>query len=166
MRTPAVWSRIALTTFVLVTTIGCWCPWCPSPTESTFSVSDVFWRAFSEPESFDSWFATEQQNVDRRAASCLRSRSSRFYDDSQRRLTECSRMESYSREWTQCHEEAEGLSNGSVLARDLAVAIEGSTRLDATEAGRYLIAMKRTAGVQLWNELITELQRVFPRIEC
>jgi hypothetical protein len=153
---------IAFTAVISTTTPGCdLCFWCH---DDELSASEVFWQAFTDPEGFDSWLAN--QEVDSGAAKCLRSRSERFFTDSQNKRRECSQMQSGGDLWRTCTEEAEGLSNGSVVARDLATTIEGSTRFAGTNAGTTLIAAKAALGPQQWQQLVSSLRNVFPKIEC
>ena len=160
-----VWPRAIALAVVVSATSGCTCFWCPSPPDDTRRpVSEVFWRAFSEPETFDAWLATRK--VESGAASCLRSRSDRFWSDYQNKLRECGQLISGSSLWDACHDEADGMSNGSVVARDLAQALEGSTRFDATSAGQYPIGTKRMLGPEQWGELIAAIREAIPEIEC
>lgn len=159
------WVRVAAALLILAIGPGCkwYCPWCPSDDEGV-PVSDVFWRAFTEPETFDDWLRGQQ--VERGAASCLRSRATRFLNDEQNKLRECSQIVTGSPAWEQCHDDAVGYHNGGVVAQDIASTLDGTARFANTNAGRDLILRKSVLGSALWNQLINELRGLFPRIEC
>lgn len=135
-----------------------------APTPVGLSADAVFWRAYSDPTTFDSWLAT--QTIDRGASACLRRRAEALFASSEAKLSECRQMVSFTPEWNRCHDERENLHNGGVIANDIAQAVDGVRPFSASSGGGILTLARSAVGVAQWNEFIATLRRLFPPISC
>lgn len=135
----------------------------PDPV-TKIDVSDIFWSAWRNPESFDDWLAG--QTIDPGAAGCLRSRAEAAFDASEARLRECNQLLSPSTAWNECQQESEQLHNSGVVLNDIARTIEGRTRFENTDSYQILIWGKDLAGAATWNALADALRDLMPPLEC
>jgi hypothetical protein len=134
------------------------------PTPVGISADTVFWRAYADPTTFDSWLAT--QTVDRDASACLRRRAQTLFAASEAKLRDCGQMVSFTPEWNRCHDESENLHNGGVVANDIAQAVDRIRPFSVSDGGRVLTFVRSTLGVADWNAFITTLRQSFPPITC
>jgi len=154
--------RVTALLLSLSCSLGC-NPFKPSDM-SGVSADDVFWRAYSGPETFDGWLAS--QTINKKASSCLTAKAESGFAAERDRRRECNQMASFTSEWTRCHDEADNLHNGGVVANDIARAISGTTRFDRSEGFQYLMFAKSGLSTADWNSFVDQLRRSFPRLEC
>ena len=166
MGTPRCSGRLLLLSVVMALLLpGCsWWPFGPDDVDEGVSADTVFWRAYSDPGTFDAWLGT--QTVSGKAAGCLENRSRALFDLSESKLRECGQLVSGTSTWTACHQEREQYNNGGVIARDLAQTLRRTTRFDQTDAGRYLIALRSAIGSSDWNAVIDLARRNLPPVQC
>lgn len=157
-------ASLILVFAAVITLSGCFHHSPVTPDPVGISAETIFWQAYTDPQSFDQWLTT--QTVDRNSAACLRSRSQTLSAQSQSRLRECRQLTSYTTEWNRCHEESEQMESASVVANDIANAIDRTRRFDASSGGQMLIQTRFVVGVANWNETITLLRQVMPRFSC
>lgn len=136
----------------------------PSPIDDGVTADTIFWRAYSDPTTFDSWLGT--QKVHGKAAGCLQEHANNSFNLSRSKLAECSQMVSFTPTWNACHQESENYNNGGVVARDVARTVQGATRFSQTDGGNYLISVRSVVGAADWNAAIELLRQNVPQIKC
>ena len=127
-------------------------------------VDPLFWTAWRDPESFDTWLTTN--SVDAGAPGCLRHLASKAFNEEQTQLQKCGQMVSGTPEWNACHDTAEAVHNRGVVMNSIAGACDGTTRFDATQGGQYLIAAKSIIGQSSWYSFTDALMQSLPPFEC
>ena len=105
-------------------------PESPQPT-TTVDISAIYWSAVRNPETFDTYLAT--QNIEARASDCFLRHSNNYFNAEQAKLDECYQMVSYSPMWNACHDEADNLRNGGVIRRDISRAMANILKLKEWE---------------------------------
>jgi hypothetical protein len=157
------WTR-PLLLWIAAAALGCW-PSSPSTTEEGgLSADVVFWRAYSDPGTFDAWLST--QIVSKKAAACLQERSSALLSLSQSRLRQCGQLVTGSDAWNECHNESEQYETGGIIAGDLARTLQGTTQFKDTDGGRYLILAKSVVGASDWEATMALVRSQLPPVEC
>jgi hypothetical protein len=117
-----------------------------------------------DPASFDEWLVDE--TVDRDAASCITAYAEQKFAEERDKLRQCGQLVSFTPEWNQCHDEAENLHNGGVVANDIARAIQRTTPFDQSQGGRLLIDAKSLVSTAEWTSFIQQLRSSVPRVMC
>jgi hypothetical protein len=133
----------------------------------TIDVSYIFWQAYSSPDTFDDWLAS--QSLEPGTAACFRSHANKWFQAKENKLSECYQMSTGSTAWNECHNEADQIHNSAVLLNDIARTIDGYTRFNETQMGRYLISMKQLLGDVEWNELMNWVRKFYstmPPLVC
>lgn len=136
----------------------------PGPDKRIVNVDDLFWRAWRNPETFDSYLASA--SVDPKAAECLTTHSNAAFGEQQKQLRECAALVSGSDLWNACHERAEQAQLRGVILRDISAAVQGRTKFSQTQGGQYLIMAKALVGVGSWYEGADLARAVAPSLTC
>ena len=135
-----------------------------SSDEDVVNVDEVFWSAYRNPETFDSYLVGNQ--LDGRTANCFEQYRDKALNLEQLKLQECALMLTGSLLWNDCHEEAEEFHNNAVLMNDIARTIEGTTSFDATQSYALLVITKSLFTTDGWNTLINDLIAVAAPMQC
>jgi len=131
------------------------------------SVDDLVWSAYRSPDLFDAQLP--EFDVGPLEAECLEKHSSQAFDDEQAQLQMCSELLSGSSSWSACHDQADAYHNAGVILLDIANAVDGVQRFDASSGGQFLIVTlisTREIGADFWEDTIQQLRAVLPPLEC
>lgn len=135
-----------------------------SPKIETISIDDVYWSAYRNPESFDTFLDT--QTLDSRTSDCFLQKRDIALNNEEAKLLECSAILQDSPPWYECHEEAENFHNQAAIMNDIASAIDGSTWFDETQSYAYLLIIKSVFTDTEWNTFVDTFEELTPPFYC
>ena len=119
---------------LIILTAGC-------PNRESVDVTEIFWSAWTYPESFDS--AAESLEIPSGAVECFNDLARRNLEDAESQLVnECRFLLQGSLLWNDCHEEVEGMEGRAQLYRDIANRLEGRVQFANSGTGLQLILVK------------------------
>jgi len=126
------------------------------------SVDDLYWSAYRNPETFDSYLGTAV--IDAKASNCFLRYRDRAFNSEQAKRLECGQISQDTPAWNECHDEVDAFHNGGVILNNIAGAIDGPVRFDETEGYGYLVIAKSVITDIDWNSLVDALDAVTPPI--
>ena len=142
--------------FILIT--GC------DREEIEVSIDDLYWSAYRNPETFDSYLDTTV--IDAKASNCFLRYSDQMFNFEQEKLLECGLILQGSPPWNECHDAAESFHNSGVILNNIAGAIDGPVRFDETQGYGFLVIAKSVFTDIDWNLFIDQLDEVTPPFLC
>ena len=128
------------------------------------NVNEVFISAFRSPETFDANHSSLQVHVG--ASQCLRDFAQEAFQAENEKLVECGQLISRSSAWNACHEEAEQHGLRGTILNDIAAALDGSRRFDASAGGTQLIFVKEALGAAEYEAFIDAVTANLASLNC